>query len=191
MSNKEVTNKTETEINAEPQEVAVDAIEALRNQCDLLGITYHHKNKEQTLIELIQAHHDKMKVAEEKVPATEVEILNAARKEALRLHRVMVTCNDPMKINYPGEVFQAGNANIATIKKYCPFGNTNGWHMPKILLNSIEDKEFRRPNKDQRDARSGGMAKAYTVTYLDNLKPEEFEQLKQIQEMRRSAQTGY
>ena len=167
-------------------------LEDLRNQCTLRGIKFHHRNNEEKLLELIAQQDAKDNPVPTKSPGnmTSLEKLHAMRRKCLRLRRVMITCNDPMKLKYKGEIFQAANANVAAIRKYCPFGNTNGWYMPQLLLNVAEEKQFRRPNSDERNALSGGMAKMYNITYLDDLTVEQFNELKHQQELRKAQLAG-
>ena len=166
----------------------VTRLEDLQNQCKLRGIKFHHKNTEDTLLELLRAANEKENpvVAKKKSEMTAVEKRQAMRNKCLKLKRVMITCNDPMKIKYRGEIFQAANASVAAIRKFCPFGNTNGWYMPQILLNVIDEKQFRRANTDERDPMSGGLTKAYNITYLDDLTPEEFGALRHQQALRKA-----
>ena len=167
-----------------PEDTETNDLEALRSQCKLLGIKYHHKHSAEKLAEMINEHHEKLNPKPKtSSKMTEGQIRAQKRKEALLLKRVMITCNDPMKIKYPGEIFQAANEIVGTVKKYCPFGNTNGWYMPKFLLNSIEERVFRRQNTDEHDPMSGGLAKAYNIVYLGDLSAKELEDLKQQQAM--------
>lgn len=164
-------------------------MEDLRYQCELRGIKVHHKFSAEKLASLINEHDNVSAATSQAIDSgrelTPAEKLEKLRKDSMRLRRVMVTCNDPAKVAYRGEIFQAANSGMAIVRKFVPFGNTNGWFVPQILINVIEEKQFRRTNTNERDARSGGLVKAYNVTYLDDLTPQEFEMLKQQQEQRK------
>lgn len=160
------------------------ALEGLRAQLDARGIKYHHKAKAETLQDLLKAAHEK----EAPTPESNINVgddervrLQALRSKALLMRRVMVTCNDPMKLKWCGEIFQGGNSAIGVVKKYVPFGNPNGWFVPEILLTVIKEKQFRRQNTKENDPMSGGLAPTYTVTYLDELSPKELADLKHRQ----------
>ena len=79
-------------------------------------------------------------------------------KKAMRLTRVVVIPNDPGMTQYPGLIFTVGASGINNgrmIKKFVPFNNEEGWHVPQIILNQIEAAEMQqfrtvtRPNGDK------------------------------------------
>ena len=64
-----------------------------------------------------------------------------AFQRAMKLTRVVVTPNDPTMVNYPGLIFTVGSSGINNgqmIKKFVPFNNEEGWHVPQIILEQIE-----------------------------------------------------
>ena len=52
-------------------------------------------------------------------------------RDAMKLIRCIITCNNKNKTNYQGEIFSARNAIIPEVKKFIPFGVTT--HVPQIL----------------------------------------------------------
>ena len=70
-----------------------------------------------------------------------------AEKAAMKLVRVVVTPNDPLMVNYPGLIFTVGMSGINNgrmIKKFVPFSNEDGWHIPTIILRQVESAEMQK-----------------------------------------------
>ena len=107
------------------------------------------------------------------------------QKEASELIRIRVTCMDPAKKDYEGEIFCAGNRVIGTFKKYVPFNQE--YHVPRILYNMIKDKQCQifitTRDEKRRNVTKGKMIKAYSVEVLDPLTPTELKELAQRQAM--------
>lgn len=108
-----------------------------------------------------------------------------APSDLLRLLRVNVTCLDPMKKEYKGEIFTVGNDVIGSVKKYVPFNTTDGWHVPAIIVQQLRDKEcqiFQSVKNDKgQEIRTGKTIKAYIVQELPPLTPEELAELAKVQ----------
>jgi hypothetical protein len=104
-----------------------------------------------------------------------------ARREALKLVRVNVTCKDPMKSSWEGEIISAGNDVIGDVKKYIPFDTDDGWHVPQIIINILESKECtvfkRKRGADGQHINEARQIKAYNIEYLDPLSQEELDEL--------------
>ena len=52
----------------------------------------------------------------------------------MKLTRVVVVPNDSTMANYPGLIFTVGSSGINNgqmIKKFVPFNNEEGWHVPR------------------------------------------------------------
>lgn len=156
-------------------------LEMFRDQCKTMGITFHHKAGVDTLKGLIEEH---TKVREPEKELTEVEVTAQLRKSCERLRRVVVTCKDPQKQSWKGEWVSGSNSAVSPVKKYVPFDIDAGFHVPQLLLNVLEDREYRRKSTDGRDASSGGMAKAYHIEYLDALTASEIQELARQQKLR-------
>jgi hypothetical protein len=70
-----------------------------------------------------------------------------AEQAAMKLVRVVVTPNDPLMVNYPGLIFTVGMSGINNgrmIKKFVPFSNEDGWHIPTIILRQVESAEMQK-----------------------------------------------
>lgn len=104
-------------------------------------------------------------------------------KEALRLVRCIITCNNTNKSSYTGEIFSARNASIPEVKKFIPFGTIT--HVPKILLNMIKEKKYqtfiKRKNNSGNVITKVHMIPEYNVEILPPISSQEFEAIKQKQ----------
>jgi len=113
-----------------------------------------------------------------------------ARRDALKLVRVIVTCKDPMKSNWEGEIISVANDVIGDIKKYVPFDVAEGWHIPQMIINVLESKEctvFRQKRgKDGKNVSDTKQIKAYSIEYLEPLTTEEMNELARDQVARQA-----
>ncbi len=171
------------------------ALADLKNRATVLGINFHPSIGMDKLKAKLDAaaledeKADQVKVAEQvaqaKAPKVIVDPRKVARNHALRLSRVRITCMDPSKKEYEGDIFQAGNSVIGTYKKFVKF-NTE-YHLPQILLNMIKEKKFqtfatvKMPNGV--DKRVGKLVNTYAVEMLEPLTPQELKELEQRQAM--------
>ena len=62
------------------------------------------------------------------------------QKEAMRLVRCTISCNNKNKSEFSGEIFCARNKILPEVKKFVPFGVPT--HIPLILLNMIKEKRY-------------------------------------------------
>jgi hypothetical protein len=105
-------------------------------------------------------------------------------QQAMKLVRVVVTPNDPTMVNYPGLIFSVGASGLndgRMIKKFVPFNNEEGWHVPQIILNQIE---YGQMQKFKTVTRANGekvlepyLTKKFNVRILDPLTPEELKEV--------------
>ncbi len=105
-----------------------------------------------------------------------------ARKEALKLVRVVITVKDPSKQSWEGEIISAGNDVIGEVKKFVPYMNAEeGYHLPQIILNVLKDKEctvfVNRKGKDGKMLKEAKQIKAYSFEYLEPLTTDELTEL--------------
>lgn len=107
----------------------------------------------------------------------------ALEDENLKLVRVIITPNDPIKRDLRGEYFGVGNAVIGTINKYVPFGVE--WLIPNILLKNIKEREYQYLSTKEDKLGIGSIQSrflpAYTVVELPLPTPEEIEELAKAQ----------
>lgn len=84
--------------------------------------------------------------SEKALSPVEVEAQKAARrkrdqrKEALKLVRVHISCMNPMKKEWPGEIFTFANRVVGEIKRFVPF-NTDT-HVENCILQMLKDRNY-------------------------------------------------
>ena len=111
-------------------------------------------------------------------------------REAKKLIRVIVTCRDPQKAAWDGEIISVGNDTIGEVKRYVPFNNEEGWHIEKIIYDALKNKKCsvfvnKRNNRGER-VQEAKQISAYGITVLPDLTPNELEQLAAAQRARQS-----
>jgi hypothetical protein len=103
-------------------------------------------------------------------------------KEANKLVRCMITCNNKNKTSYQGEIFSVRNAKIPEIKKFVPFGVPT--HIPQILYNVIKEKQyqsFRKEKVNGNQITRSHIMPEYNIQLLPPLSRDELEAIKQKQ----------
>ena len=181
-------------------------IEDVKAELTGRGIKKHHKTSAKKLREALQADVDKndaevpievksspvqpakAKKKPEKKPAMTLE------EKCMHLKRIIVTPNDPDLSGHAGLVFTvlvSGVNNGKAIKKYVPFNNEEGWHVPNVLCNQIANAEMQKfksvktPNGDT--VLQPYQAKKYNVQILPDLTQKEIDKLAASQTARGNA----
>lgn len=104
------------------------------------------------------------------------------KRHANELIRIRVTCMDPAKKEWEGEIIGAGNNLVGTLSKFVPFGIDDAWHVPRIMYNVLRDRMAQifitvtDPVSKQK-IRKGKLIKAFAIDVLDPLTPEEIQEL--------------
>lgn len=103
-------------------------------------------------------------------------------KRAMKLVRCQITCNNPNKRNYQGEIFSARNSMINEVKKYVPFNVPT--HIPSILFNMIKEKQLQtfyieKVNGNQ--IKRVKLIPEYNIQELPPLTTEEYNAIRQKQ----------
>ena len=183
-----------------------DELASLKGRADLMGVSYHPSIGLEKLREKINAAIEQTsdvlsadKAVEQaqtlsdvvgSTPvAAETQLQYHARKkkEANELVRIRVTCMNPAKAEYEGEIFTAGNSLVGSITKYVPFNNDEGWHVPRIVYNMMRDRQCQIfvNVKDSRGqtTRQGKLIKEFGIEVLPELTPEELAELARRQAM--------
>lgn len=157
-------------------DITKDELTLLREQADAMGIEYTEKTTKVALKKAVAA-----KLSEDTVEDTNQKIKDL-EAENLKLVRVIITPNDNLKRDYPGEYFSAGNSLLGTVSRFIPF-NTE-WHIENMLLKVIKEKEYQhfstRKVGDKEIVETKQLP-AYTIQELPPLTKEELEDLKQRQ----------
>lgn len=109
------------------------------------------------------------------------------RREALKLVRIRVTCMNPFKKEWEGEIITAGNNAVGTVKRYVPFNNEEGWHVENIILQQLKQRQCQifETKKDSRGnkVRKGKLIREFAIEILPPLTEAELKDLAQRQAM--------
>lgn len=119
-------------------------------------------------------------------PLTPNEVRAKARDEALRLVRINVTCMNPLKKEWNGEIITVGNNLIGTVSKMVPFDTVDGWHVPNIIYQVLKDRQFqqfaaKKVRPGQPASRTTKLVREFAIEVLDPLTEQELKDLKQRQ----------
>lgn len=187
----------DTDIQVSPQ----DELAALKARADMMGVSYHpsiglEKLREKVNAAMTQPISEPAAVVaaapvavEQSAPQVETESQRANRlkRDAGRLVRIRVTCMNPAKAEWPGEIISVGNAVIGSFSKFVPFNADDGWHVPNVIYKVLQDRQCQvfttiidsRGNK----SRKGKLIKEFAIEVLPDLTPEELHDLAQRQAM--------
>lgn len=187
----------ETNLNEENQDAEVvlqDELEALKARANLLGVKFHPSISLEKLREKVNAAVTSEGEAEEpsnSSPEAKEETIGEKRKrlkaEALKLIRIRLTCLNPAKKEWEGEIITVGNSLIGSVKKFVPFNADDGWHVPHVIYQQLKERQCQvfytatdaRGNK----VRKGKLIKEFAIEVLPPLTKEELEELARRQAM--------
>lgn len=178
-------------------EVTQDEMTSLKGKADLMGLSYHPSIGLEKLRDKVNAAIEgkeevavvetKVKTKAEPVEETPGAIRSRKRKEASELVRIRVTCMNPAKKEWDGEIITAGNAAVGSYTKFVPFNNEEGWHIPRIILNQLYQRECQIfvTIKDSRGnkSRKGKLIREFAIEVLPALTTAELAALAQRQAM--------
>jgi hypothetical protein len=176
-------------------------IEQIRLQAKSLGLKPHHRASAATIQKMIEAHlaqdsSDEEEPAEKPVstdprlakpviPLTAEEYRKSDAKErkrlAGRLIRCNVTCMNPEKKNWQGEIISVGSAKLGTFKKFVAFNTTEGYHIPQIIYDMLKERkctifvEGRDPRGNK--TKVGKLINEFSIDVLPPLTPDELSDL--------------
>lgn len=176
----------------------MDELTLLKRRADTLGMKYHPN------IGLDKLKEKMAELTAEEIPTevqtplgpkglvgvdneTKAQREARMRRNANRLVRVIVTCRNPNKSEWPGEIFTVSNSVVGSIKKYVPFDNTEGWHVPQIIVNMMRERKCQvfYTTKDNRGnkIRKGRQINEFAIEVLDPLTETQLKELGQRQLM--------
>lgn len=107
--------------------------------------------------------------------------------KANRLVRCRITCMNPAKKNWTGEIVSVGSAKLGTFKKFIPYNNEEPYHVPWIIFNHLKERQCRigttvkLPNG--REVNRYKLINEFAIEVLPPLTPGELKDLKQRQAM--------
>lgn len=169
------------------QDLVMDELATLKARADMLGIAYHPSIGVEKLKEKISA----VTSNQPKEPEIVVgDVKNDLKADALRLIRIRLQCMNPVKKEWEGEIISVGNSVVGTVKKYIPFNADEGWHVPKMLFDYLNEKQCQVfvTVKDSRgnNIRKGKLIKEFAIDVLPPLTPAELQEMARRQALGRN-----
>jgi hypothetical protein len=177
-----------------------DGLLAARAEADRLGVRYHHRANEDTIRRLIAEASSSPSEPAQAVPAggpkmgpgavltrKEYEKAEAQKRarNAGRLRRVQITCMDPTKKNWDGEVITVSSRTMGTYKKFVPY-NGLPYHVPQAIYDELKSKKctvFVNEKRGSETFRKGVLIDKYSIVDLPDLTPAELDDLAKKQAM--------
>jgi len=183
-----MSNENEEEV------VLEDELTVLKKRADLMGIKYSPNIGIQTLKAKIN---DKIgdkstqpKKTSKKAAMTLKEYEEYTRRisfrDAGKKVRVRITCMNPLKKNWEGEIISVGSAKLGTFKEYVPF-NTESWHVSNIIYQELKERKcsifVNTKLPSGMTVRKAKQVNEFSIERLDPLSKEELKDLAQQQAM--------
>lgn len=110
---------------------------------------------------------------------------NRIRSEANRLVRVKIACMNPNKKDHQGEILTVCNSVSGTIKRYIPYNNDEGWHIPYMMFLHLKERKCQIFVKKRNDrgvlVAISKMIKEFSVELMAPLTDAEMKDLAQRQ----------
>lgn len=171
--------------------LAPDELASLKQRADLLGISYHPSIGADKLREKVNSALVKDEPATGAPAAVESQEQYRKRciDEATKLVRIRLTCMNPLKKEWDGEVLTVGNSIVGTLKKYIPFNAEEGWHVPHMMYEELRDRQcqvFFTKSGNGNKTREGKLIKEFAIEVLPQLTGDELKDLAQRQAMAKS-----
>lgn len=177
--------------------IVQDELTTLKERATLMGLKFHPSISLDKLREKVNAATDESDEPDVEVVSAKVVVpvieetmnqkRNRLKKEALALVRIRLTCMNPAKAEWEGEIFTIGNALIGSVKKFVPFNADDGWHVPNIILKQLQERQCQVfvSAKDARgnNVRRGKLIKEFAIEILPPLTKAELDELARRQAM--------
>lgn len=172
-----------------------EELDTLKKRATTMGIDFHPKIGLTKLKAKVQDKLDSVRAEDSstKAPQTlkdtgalteeqykKIKAVNT-RKACGALKVIQVTCMNPDKKNWPGEVFSAGSAKLGTWKKFVPFGSEVGYHVPQILIDMMKERKFSQFRKEKGpkgvEITKGYLVPEFAINILPDLTQEQMQDL--------------
>jgi len=173
-----------------------DELTLLKQRADVMGIQYHPSIGVESLTKKVDA---KLKPDLEDEPKAKQDAENSSsvkkysvqelialqrtklRNEALKLVRVRITCMNPDKKSWQGELFDIGNSVLGSVKKFVPFNVDAGYHVPNIIYEHIKQRKYQKhfevKTSNGRKITKSSLVPEFAVEMLDPLTKTELKEL--------------
>lgn len=170
----------------------VDELATLKARLDLMGVSYHPSIKvEAARAKLAAAMADdgnsSHTPAAESSDKTEAQIQAELLAEASKLIRIRLTCMNPNKKEWPGEIITVGNSVVGTFRKFIPFHAEAGWHVPNIIYQYLLEREcqtfYTHVDSRGNKTRKGKLMKEFAIELLPALTQDELQEMARQQAM--------
>jgi hypothetical protein len=106
--------------------------------------------------------------------------LRERAKKAKGLVRIRLTCMNPAKADWNGEIYTVQNRLVGTIRKFVPF-NVDAWHVPGMLYEFLKNKQCQTFHTVKLDngvkVRQGRMVPEFAIEVLPPLDQKEIDQI--------------
>lgn len=170
-------------------DAATAELDALKAKADLIGVKYHPSISAEKLRDKISKHlasdEPEVEVAAEPTRLTPGQKIKKMKDEALALVRVNITCMNPNKREWNGEIIAVGNSNLPTQKKFVPFNTADGFHIPKIMYDMLKARKcqvfYNERTKNGINVRKGKMINEFAIEVLPQLTEKELADLAKLQ----------
>ena len=108
-----------------------------------------------------------------------------------RLVRCRITCMNPNKKNWTGEIVSVGSSRVGTFKKMIPLDSDEPYHIPKIIFDHLKERKcairHTRKTPDGREHVDVKMVNEFSLDVLPPLTVTELEDLRKRQAMAKGA----
>ena len=134
-----------------PTDAQPTELELLKERANQMGISFHPsigvdklRAKVEAAIQGVPdptANEESAQAAPAATPVlTEYQKTQMQRMEAMKLVRVVVSCMNPAKQAWEGEIFTVSNDAIGTVKKFVPFNVDSGYHVPHVIYEQLLER---------------------------------------------------
>jgi hypothetical protein len=179
-------------------EAEFDELATLKARADMMGIKYHPNTgidklraKVNNAIANDTEEEDKSSTPANNNYLTEKQFreeeFKLRKSNAGKLVRIRVTCMNPSKKEWDGEIISVGSAKMGTFKKFVKFNTDDGWHVPFIIYEYMKERKCSifhtiTDAKGQK-IRKAKLVNEFNIEVLPPLTPAELKALAQQQAM--------
>jgi hypothetical protein len=124
-------------------------------------------------------------------------------REANSLVRCRISCMNPAKKDWPGEIFTVSNAVVGTVRKFIPFNTATGegpadgvsdaYFVPRIILNQMQSKKYPSyytvTDSYGRKHRKSKLVREFSIEILPLPTQKELDELARLQAMANGGDT--
>ena len=184
----------------QPAEAEFDELAALKARADLMGIKYHPStgiDKLKAKIDLQLSDKKSTEPVKSNKQSTGKQFMTQKeyqdfefkhrKSNAAKLVRVRVTCMNPAKKEWDGEIISVGSAKIGTFKKFVKFNTEDGWHIPNIIFEYLKERKcsifYTEKDHLGQKVRKAKLVNEFNIEVLPPLTKDELKALAQRQAM--------